>query len=45
MPQRVTQAINFILRTLNAKEIGNFDGIELRQPIKELHDQHGCGAP
>jgi hypothetical protein len=44
MPQRVTDAINIILRALNAKEIGSFDGIELRQPIKELHDQRGCGA-
>ncbi|HEY5094086.1 MAG TPA: hypothetical protein VII69_03105 [Candidatus Eremiobacteraceae bacterium] len=41
----MTDAINFILRALNAKEIKGFDGIELRQPIKELHDQHGCGAP
>jgi hypothetical protein len=44
MPQKVTDAINFILRALNAKEIGSFDGIDLRKPIKELHDQRGCGA-
>jgi hypothetical protein len=45
LPQTLTKTINAILHALNIKPIKGFDGIELRQPIKELHDQRGCGAP